>query len=207
MKNAFIFDIDGTLLNTEKMYMKSLQLTLANRGINKTYDEVYTVFGLPSFESLEYLEIADPKTVQKEWQSHYHEFWHEVKLFDGVVDTLKTLKMNTNNKLAVVTSNTATEFNDHVTPFEIKQYFESFTFAGDTARMKPFPDPIIRALTKLDIASEQAIYIGDSVHDMQAAHSAGIDFGLATWGVKDISKFGDGPDYFFKHPYDITKTI
>ena len=207
MKTAFIFDIDGTLLNTEQMYMKSLQLTLANHGINKTYDEVYAVFGLPSFESLQYLGVNNPKAMQAEWQGHYHDFWHEVYLFDGVSAMLQLLRTNQQNALAVVTSNTATEFKDHVTPFGITQYFDSFTFAGDTPRMKPFPDPIIHALADLDVDSSKAIYIGDSVHDMQAAHTAGIDFGLATWGVKDIAKFGDEPDYLFKHPLDITKNI
>ncbi|MCM0598989.1 HAD family hydrolase [Periweissella fabalis] len=206
MKKFIIFDVDGTLLDTEKMYMKSLQLTLANHGIEKTYAEVYKIFGLPSKEALEYFNIDDVGTIQAEWQSHYHDFWSDVALFNGITTTLANLKRN-NTNLAIVTSNTKAEFTDHIDGFDIVDYFDAFVFAGETRRMKPFPDPILAALEKLDANAEQSVYIGDSIHDMKAAHAAGIDFALASWSIPSLEPFNDLQEYTLTKPSDILNLL
>ncbi|MCM0595531.1 HAD family hydrolase [Weissella uvarum] len=197
---AFIFDVDGTILDTEKMYMLSLLHTLKQRGYDFTYDDVYKTFGLPSYEALEFLNIPNPGEVQRDWQSHYHDFWDEVSVFDGLKSTLSQLKQQ--HTMGLVTSNTAEEYANHSNAFNIDQYFDTFVFAGDTERMKPYPDPIEKAMHKLEVTPEESIYIGDSVHDMQAAHRAKAKFGLAHWGVKDTSLFGEA-DYIFDQPQDI----
>lgn len=204
MKKFIIFDVDGTLLNTEKMYMKSLQLTLSDHGLEKSYADVYKTFGLPSKEALEYFDISDSKKIQLEWQSHYHDFWDEVNLFTGIKDTLADLKRQQLN-LAIVTSNTKAEFTDHITGFGVTDYFDAFVFAGETRRMKPFPDPILAALEALNASADEAIYIGDSIHDMKSAHAAGIDFGLASWSIPSLEPFEDQQEFTFKHPSDILK--
>lgn len=202
MKKFIIFDVDGTLLDTEKMYMKSLQLTLANHGIEKTYEEVYKIFGLPSKEALEYFGIDDVEAMQAEWQSHYHDFWSEVDLFKGIKATLTALKQH-DVHLAIVTSNTPDEFADHIDGFGIIDYFDAFVFAGQTRRMKPFPDPILAALEKLDADADSSVYIGDSIHDMKAAHAAGIDFALASWSIPSLDPFNDLQEYTLATPHDV----
>lgn len=201
-----IFDVDGTLLSTESMYMHSLQHTLASIGMPKTYEEVYKIFGLPSLDALVALEVPEPEAVQKVWQSHYHDFWDEVQLFDGIFAMLKALH-DGNKKLGIVTSNTPEEFADHADAFDINQFFQTFVFAGMTPRMKPFGDPVAKAVEDLAANPAETIYIGDSVFDMQAAHNAGVKFGLAAWGVRDRSKFGDEPEYIFAKPADLAQLV
>ena len=89
---SFIFDVDGTLLSTESMYMKSLQQTLEENGIHKAYEELYAIFGLPSLDALIKFGIENPEEMQRQWQDHYHDFWDEVQLFAGVTDMLADLK-------------------------------------------------------------------------------------------------------------------
>lgn len=200
--NAFVFDVDGTLLNTEKMYMLSLQHTLKENGFDLTYGDVYRSFGLPSYEALQFLEIPNPEKIQKEWQSHYHDFWDEVDVFPGIQDVLA--KLAESHSVGLVTSNTAEEYADHANAFGIDQYFDAFVFAGQTPRMKPFADPIEKAMTDLKVEPNETIYIGDSVHDMQAAHNASAKFGLAGWGTKERDLF-EHADYIFEVPADIMK--
>jgi HAD superfamily hydrolase (TIGR01549 family) len=199
---TFIFDVDGTLLSTESMYMHSLQQTLAENGMPKTYEEVYKTFGLPSLDALEFLAVPNAESVQKQWQGHYHDFWDEVTLFAGISDMLTELQ-DRSETMGIVTSNTPEEFADHADEFDINKYFQAFVFAGQTPKMKPAPDPILKALADLDADSTSAIYIGDSVHDMQAAHAAGIKFGMAAWGVRNQAVFEDQADYIFETPADI----
>ena len=201
---TFIFDVDGTLLSTESMYMKSLQFTLEANGIHKEYEDLYAIFGLPSLDALIKFNIENPEEMQKEWQSHYHDFWNEVKLFDGIHDMLADLKA-TGVKMGIVTSNTPEEFADHADNFEINGFFDDFVFAGQTPKMKPAADPILKSMADLDADPSESIYIGDSVHDMHAAHNAGIKFGMASCGVRDRAVFNDEADIIFETPADILK--
>lgn len=197
-----VFDVDGTLLSTEGMYMHSLLHTLEQIGISKTYDDVYATFGLPSLDALEAMNIPNPATVQEQWQSHYHDFWDEVKLFDGIYEMLEQLKKK-QLTLGIVTSNTPEEYADHSDAFHINHFFDDFVFAGQTPNMKPAADPILKALSDLNADPTDAIYIGDSVHDMKAAHAAGIKFGMAAWGVRDQTIFKEEADYIFTQPIEI----
>lgn len=186
------------------MYMKSLQFTLEANGIHKEYEDLYAIFGLPSLDALIKFNIENPEEMQKEWQSHYHDFWNEVKLFDGIHDMLADLKA-TGVKMGIVTSNTPEEFADHADNFEINGFFDDFVFAGQTPKMKPAADPILKSMADLDADPSESIYIGDSVHDMHAAHNAGIKLGMASWGVRDRAVFNDEADIIFETPADILK--
>lgn len=199
---TIIFDVDGTLISTEAMYMKSLDFTLRAHGIEKSYDELYSVFGLPSLDSLIKLGIENPTEIQQEWQSHYHDFWQEVHLFDDIQLLLSSLYA-AGKQLGIVTSNTPAEYADHADNFDINQYFSDFVFAGQTPKMKPAADPILKAIADLQADPATTIYIGDSVHDMSAAHNAGIAFGMAAWGVRDQSVFNEKADYIFEKPADL----
>ncbi|MDR3190923.1 MAG: HAD family hydrolase [Lactobacillaceae bacterium] len=199
---TIIFDVDGTLLSTEAMYMKSLDYTLQAHGIQKSYDELYSIFGLPSLDGLIKLGIENPAEMQLAWQGNYHLFWNEVHLFTDIELLLSALKA-AGKQLGIVTSNTPEEFADHADEFAINQYFADFVFAGQTPKMKPAADPILKALADLGADKASSIYIGDSIHDMQAAHNAGIPFGMAAWGVRDQSVFKGEADYIFDKPADL----
>lgn len=199
---TIIFDVDGTLLSTEAMYMQSLIQTFKDRGIEKSYEEVYRVFGLPSLDGLIKMNAPEPEKMQLEWQSHYKDFWHEVKVFNGVDEMLVNLKAN-KFILGIVTSNTKEEFRDNTSQFDLAKYFDQFVFAGETPKMKPAADPILKSLNDLQADPQFAMYIGDSIHDMQAAHNAGVKFGMAAWGVRDQMIFNNQADYIFKTPQEL----
>jgi HAD superfamily hydrolase (TIGR01549 family) len=199
---TIIFDVDGTLLSTEAMYMQSLIQTFKDRGIEKSYEEVYKVFGLPSLDGLIKMDAPEPEKMQLEWQSHYEDFWHEVKVFSGVDEMLAKLKAN-KFILGIVTSNTKEEFTSNTSQFDFAKYFDRFVFAGETPKMKPAPDPILKSLSDLHADPQSAMYVGDSIHDMQAAHNAGIKFGMAAWGVRDQMIFNNQADYVFKTPQEL----
>ncbi|SCB71673.1 HAD family hydrolase [Weissella bombi] len=199
---TIIFDMDGTLLSTEAMYMQSLIQTFKDRGIEKSYEEVYKVFGLPSLDSLIKLEAPEPEKMQLEWQNHYPDFWYEVKVFPGINKMLSGLKVN-DFTLGIVTSNTKEEFMENTSQFDFPKYFEDFVFAGETPKMKPAADPILKSLNDLQAVPQSSMYIGDSIHDMQAAHNAGIKFGMAAWGVRDRKVFDNQADYIFEEPQEL----
>ena len=81
--------------------------------------------------------------------------------------------------------------------------FELIVNADDTKEHKPSPEPLLKYLEKAGITPEEAMYIGDSQHDMLCAKKAGVDFVLAGWGAYnrnlDVKVIIDRPEELLEH--------
>ena len=54
--------------------------------------------------------------------------------------------------------------------------------ADDVENPKPHPEPVFRALDHLGVSASEAMYVGDSVHDMEAGRAAGVRTAAVLWG-------------------------
>ena len=201
MNKYIIFDLDGTILNTEKAILKSLQKVLAEENIFYEQDDLRFALGIPGKETLKKIGISDIDRVHSKWSKTVLEFSNEVEIFDGLKEVIVQLaKMSITT--GIVTSKTSQEIIDEFEPFEMNSYFKEVISADHTTKHKPNPDPLLLCLDKLDIPKEEVVYIGDSIYDMQCAHSAGVRFGLAHWGAKKTEGF-EAADYILRKPEDI----
>lgn len=179
MKN-FIFDIDGTLLDTEAMYMKSLQAILHERGIEKPYAELATMFGIPSKDALLRLKVPDWPAVLKLWGPRTQEYRDTVAVYAGVKTALGQL-MTLGSRLAVMTSKRQFEYDRDVVSEGLDDYFAVKVVAEDVTHGKPEPDGILLAMERLGVQPADTVYVGDTLYDQQAAHAAHVQFGFAAW--------------------------
>ncbi|MEK3887866.1 HAD family hydrolase [Bacillus sp. FSL K6-3431] len=201
MYNTFIFDLDGTIIDSEMIGLHALQATLKEKGIKKNLDELRFSLGIPGLRTLEILNIADIPTTLESWLEKEKPLIKEVPLFEGMIEVVAQLP-----KTGIVTSKTAEEMDHSFYLLNIDHHFQSIVCASDTEKHKPHPEPLELGLRLLGCKANKAIYIGDSLYDMECAKSAGVDFGLALWGSKTISGF-ETADYIFESPYDILKLI
>ncbi|MCH5462258.1 HAD family hydrolase [Lactobacillus sp. LC28-10] len=202
--NNFIFDVDGTLLDTEAMYMKALDKVLRQHQIQHPYNELAQTFGITSFDALKQLKVPAEliQPILDEWAQAIPEFQHLVHVYDGIEAMLTGLKNASGTQLAIMTSKQKYEFKRDVTPLGLDQYFSEFVFFEDAKRGKPAPDPILVAIDRLGADPATTIYVGDTQYDLQAAHAAGVKFGLVAWG-NGHTKPIEGADYVFAAPKDI----
>lgn len=99
--------------------------------------------------------------------------WVHSRLYDGVLDTLQTLK-NADFKLACITNKTARFTNPLMETAGLAPYFD-FIASGDTfAEMKPNPIPLLETAKLLNVAPGNAWMIGDSINDISAGKRAGF---------------------------------
>jgi N-acetyl-D-muramate 6-phosphate phosphatase len=65
--HTFIFDLDGTIIDSETIGLEALQAALKEIGINKTLEELRFSIGIPGLRTLEILEIGDIPTALHSW--------------------------------------------------------------------------------------------------------------------------------------------
>ncbi|GIN88760.1 phosphatase [Heyndrickxia sporothermodurans] len=201
MYSTYIFDLDGTIIDSEMIGLTALQETLKEQGIEKEIDQLRFSLGIPGLRTLEILEVADIPTTLESWLIKEKPLMKNVPLFDGIIDVIKELP----NK-GIVTSQTFEELNQSFYLLNIDHYFQSIVSASDTQKHKPHAEPLELGLRLLNCEPEQAIYIGDSIYDMECALAAGVDFGLAFWGAKTTKGF-EQAKFIFKTPKDILPLV
>ena len=203
MFNCIIFDVDGTLIDTEFTVKKSLQkLLLEETQKEYSWDELDFILGIPGEVSLKKFGLKNVGEASRRWNSYMPEFKNQVKVYAGIEHTLQQLKA-LGLTTGIVTSKTDIEFRDDFIPFGLMPYFDLYVCASDTQRHKPFPDPLLKFLEISGLKADQTIYIGDTAYDQQAASAAGIPFGLALWGTKSPETIK--ADFKLNNPEDILK--
>ena len=81
----------------------------------------------------------------------------------------------------------------------LDRYFPVVVGFDDTSRHKPDPEPVWHALRRLGISADQAVFVGDSPHDMHAGNAAGVTTVAALWGPFDRETLAlAGPDHFIE---------
>lgn len=205
MIKSVIFDIDGTLLDTEYAVLNSLRDTIWElKDENVELSDLTFALGIPGEIALKQLGITDTQNGNIVWNACLTNYSHTIRLFDGVTDTLKKLK-DRGYKLGVITSKNRKEYKTDFSPFGLDDYFDTVICAGDSDRPKPFPDPMLKYLELSGTKKDEAIYIGDTAYDMQCASESGVTFGLALWGCHNLNNIR--ADYYFNRPADILQVL
>lgn len=205
MYKLIIFDIDGTLLDTEVAVLKGLQKCLKeHHNITSELKDLEFAIGMPGNEVFANFNINDDGSSYNKWIKYIDDFKNEINLFDGIEDTLKYLKEK-DIILGIATSKTRYEYNTTVKSFNINNYFDYVICIDEVTNPKPHEEAILKILEKSSISKDKALFIGDTYFDIECARNANIDFGLALWGAHEKCR-----DLCYKHfdtPKDICKLI
>lgn len=205
MYTNYIFDIDGTLINTEEAVLGSLQKLLkVNFKRDVDQHELSFVLGIPGAVSLRQLGIEDIDLANRYWNDYMRDYQETIHIFEGIQQLLTSLKHHSLTT-GVVTSKTHQEFQDDFVPFGLAHDLTHVVCANDTKLHKPHPEPLLKILQISGANAESSIYIGDTIYDYKCARDAGIDFGLALWGCKQPELIP--AKYKFEHPKDVLSLI
>lgn len=208
MSKTILFDVDGTLIDTEKTIIKSFQKTLKDAlGIEPPAEELFYCLGIPGTKAIKKYSQSPQqgKELLDLWEVNDHAMFAYSELFNGIETMLQKLT-EANIQLGIVTSRTDSEMQIVLDHFPIKKYFTTFITASMTKLHKPDPDPILKAISDLHLDPKETLYIGDSIYDFQCARNAKVNFALAGWGAKDNPEF-EKVDHFLKQPSDLFEII
>lgn len=210
-KQAIIFDLDGTLLNTLNDLADSTNFAL--RSFNypqRTIEEIRNFVGNGVAKLIE-RAIPDGRNNPNFekcldiFKKHYSEnMYNKTAPYDGILPTLSTLHKK-GYKIAVVSN----KFDAAVKELCAK-YFPNLidTAIGENEALgikkKPAPDTIFQALKELNCNAENAIFCGDSDVDIMSAENSNMPCISVTWGFRDQEfLINHGADIIINKPCEI----
>ena len=198
----FIFDIDGTLIDSSKVDQWAMRTALAEFGYEFTYEQLIFSFGMPGRRALAKLSIPAEQVepIMARWEALAYDRLDEIPMYDGIPEVIAELR-NGGCQCGIVTSRTRLQLEQGIKPIGFTPWFDEIICADDVEHPKPAPDALLECLRRFGCKPEDAVYIGDSEYDMQCAKSAGVKSVLALWGCSEAEKLTS--DLRFEHPAEI----
>lgn len=208
MKKCIIFDVDGTIINSEEIIIKTTQV-IAEKYLGKklTNQQCFKIIGVNTENILRRIGIAEPE-IPAYFQIYTEllsKMSKEMRLFEGIKELITTLHSK-GYYLGIVTSRVKDEFDDATERYDLNHYFGCIIVADYTENHKPHPEPIHLFMERTGFLQNEILYIGDSINDYLACGAAKIDFVLAKWGCIDDSAM-QAPDFCAKHPFDVIEIL
>lgn len=182
-----VFDIDGTLTDTEYAAIVSLQdMVKCWKGKAYAYDELKFALGITGADALHQLGFADEEIApaMRDWEIGLRRHNAEIGVFEGTEELIAALR-DMGCALGIATSKTRDQFDKDFCRFDISRHFGVCITADDTTAHKPTAGPLLKYMELTGAKREEVLYIGDSAYDSGTAHNAGVDFALAVWGATD----------------------
>ncbi|MDU5111059.1 MAG: HAD-IA family hydrolase [Clostridium sp.] len=202
---CMLFDLDGTVLNTERMNMIPLQRLIKEElGIEMSYNEVLKFKPYPGMKVMEELGFEDKNTSYAKWVKYVNDFEEGATLFEGFEEVFKELNKR-NIICGVVSAKTRDQYEIDFIQKGLDKYVKCEVLADDTELHKPHPEPLLKAAEILNISPSDCLYVGDTIFDYKASKAAGMDFGLALWGADSTE--GIYADYSLKESKDLLKIV
>ncbi len=214
MTPLVLFDLDGTLVDTTELILQSFAHAFDAHlpGRLPSRRDLVATFGRSLPAALQELAAengaADPRALADEMLTTYRDFQRQhhdtlIRPFDGIDAALSALHAS-GYRLGVVTSKMQHFARRGMRLFDLERHFDVAVFHDDVTRHKPDPEPLLEAARRAGVAPAEAIYIGDSTHDIVAGRAAGMTTVAVLWGPFEREVLDAvGPDLLLNTPAEL----
>lgn len=209
MIKGILFDLDGTIINTNELIFTSFNYVLNEyMGLNVSREQIVKGFGEPLTETF----LRYDKERAEELVNIYLEYSHArqdelIKSYPGVEEALSKLK-ELGIKLAIVTSKRRAVAYSGMDTFGLRKYFDVIVTPEDTIKHKPHGEPVLKACELLGLKPCETIMVGDSHNDILSGKNVGAKTSAVSYTefkMEDILKYE--PDYVIDHISELIKLI
>ncbi len=211
---AFLFDLDGTLVDTAPDLAAAVNKLRTDRGLSILPFEALrsaTGHGAPALlrKSLQ-KEKTDP-----DYEALCAEFLHNYEAaicvrsiaFSGMPEVLDELRAR-GLRTGVITNKSAVYASQILETLTLAPKLDLILgFDSPNCRMKPEPDSFYVASSLLGIDPVAMVYAGDSASDVASSHAAGLHCAMVSWGYNEHPLEESGPDFIAKTPADLLSWV
>jgi pyrophosphatase PpaX len=186
MPAALLFDLDGTLIDSIELIMRSMHHAFDGYAAAVPTDAEWRAqIGRPLADSFREFVIEEPEVERligryREYQLEHHD--RLVRPYDGVVAAIQGFAAE-GHPMALVTSKADWLAARALVHVGLDTAIPAVVGCDSCTRHKPHPEPVERALALLRSTPENAIFVGDSPHDVESGRAAGVHTIGVTWGA------------------------
>lgn len=174
----YLFDLDGTLIDSNNIWVEVDKTFLARRGLpyTKEYSDgvAHTIFPLAAAFTKEYGHLTEsPDEIMAEWLELAKDSYAHVKLKPYVRAYLEKLRAQ-GERMAIFSSCIPAHCRTALAVHHLEPYFDRLVFAQELGMDKGTPEAFYRAAEQLGISPGQCIFFDDSVKSCRSAKAAGM---------------------------------
>jgi phosphoglycolate phosphatase len=187
-----IFDVDGTLMDSQAMIVASLTQAFEAEGLSlPPRTEMLGIVGLSLVKAMSVLRPDDEAERHERLALAYKQaFWSyrsdksfPEAPFEGAIDTLRQLHRRGDILIGIATGKSQRGVRHIIDQFGLEGIFATIQ-TSDDAPSKPHPEMILKAMREVGVDGADTVMIGDTVFDVEMAHAAGVRPIAVSWGFQ-----------------------
>ncbi|MFE9776809.1 HAD family hydrolase [Streptomyces sp. NPDC005775] len=208
MTRAALFDVDGTLVDTNYLHVGAWWEAFRQAGHSVPMSAVHGAIGLGSADLIEHLLGADrdrdqDADISSTHSALYATYFERLPALEGAAALLRTLAAR-GWTIVLATSATGPELQALRRALDADDVITDTASADDVSEGKPAPAPIRHAMELVGGKSDETVYVGDSVWDMKAAGRASVTaVALLSGGIPREDLLGAGAAEVHQDPADL----
>lgn len=171
-KSLIIFDWDGTLMDSIGLIVEAMHYAAQKNGLTITDEATKGIIGIALAEAIALLFPNDSDKHEKiltDYAEFYTQHSNKDKLFDGIKSLLETL--HSQGKVLAIATGKKRRGLQRVLPNSGVEPLFSITKTADETAGKPNPLMLEQILAETGKTLEEAVFVGDSVHDIRMANA------------------------------------
>jgi HAD superfamily hydrolase (TIGR01509 family) len=178
MTDAVLFDVDGTLVDTNYLHATTWWQAFRQYGHTVPMSAVHRAIGMGSDKLLDHLlpdgrDRADDDAIRLAHTALYAQFWSRLAPFDGAADLLRACA-GRGRRVVLASSAAVPELAALRAALDADDAVDAATSASEVGESKPAPDLVELALERAGVPAGRAVFVGDTRWDVEAAGRAGM---------------------------------
>ncbi len=205
----FIFDLDGTLVNTIEDIAASVNHTLERLGLGSLTKDIVRSYVGDGVDALLLRSLGGRKDLLPQARRLYTDHHREnlvvnSALYAGVSETLEYFRAV---PMAVISNKTRDFCEPLLDRLGIRRHFRTLIGADDGLPLKPAPDSILKIMKDMAARKERTVVVGDGTTDVKAGKAAGVITCSVAYGFRSEGELkAAGPDFII-HEFSELKTL
>jgi pyrophosphatase PpaX len=186
MMNNVLFDLDGTIVDTNELIIESFLHVLNDKlAMQITRDQLIPLMGGPLVDQFQYFTGRSNVDQQVADYRKYNLMRHDemVSVFPYVNEVVQAFAKH-GVKMGVVTTKMRDTTKRVLQMFDLLPYMQTIITLDDVVHAKPHPEPVQRALAALQAEPTETVMVGDSSFDIISAQQAGVWSAGVAWSLK-----------------------
>ena len=211
MIKNYIFDFDGTLMDTAPVILATMRATFEELGLpERTEEECRATIGLRLEEIPKALfpERSDIGSIYAETYRRLFPLYNKpgvARPFPNVIETIKKLHAD-GHGLAIASSRSHKSLEEFVQGMGLEEAFQILIAGDDVQHGKPSPEPVLTILEKMNWKAEETLVIGDAAVDILMGKAASCQTCAVTYGNGTLTELESAaPDFLIDNLTELLK--